>query len=268
MSINKQQHTKECSALTRLFDKVYIINLVHRTDRKQEMAVELKKIHLQIDSPNVYLFPAVTPDNYEGWPSKGAKGCFMSHLGVLNDALVNRYQRILIIEDDLNFTDGFEASLGQLEATLNLFPWHIFYGGYELLAAERDVLTVIPASLTDTSGVSINEGLFTTSPSTSIRTTHFVGFSGEVIKELVTYLTAMMERPAGHPDGGPMHVDGAYSWFRREHPEFITLMASPQLGYQRSSETDIADKKWFDTWPLVSNLVRLARKIKNLAHAR
>ena len=31
------------------------------------------------------------------------------------------------------------------------------------------------------------------------------------IGPLIAYLERMVARPAGHPEGGPMHVDGAYS---------------------------------------------------------
>jgi glycosyl transferase, family 25 len=61
-----------------------------------------------------------------------------------------------------------------------------------------------------------------------------------------------------------MHVDGAYSWFRRQHPEVITLLAMPELGHQRSSRTDIHDLNWYDRSivlrPLVSVLRRIIRR--------
>jgi glycosyl transferase family 25 len=61
-----------------------------------------------------------------------------------------------------------------------------------------------------------------------------------------------------------MHVDGAYSWFRRAHPQFLTVLASPELGHQRHSATDIHPLKWFDKTPVLKSLVALARKLKNL----
>lgn len=41
-----------------------------------------------------------------------------------------------------------------------------------------------------------------------------------------------------------MHVDGAYSWFRKDHPFLRTLLADPELGYQRPSRSDIFTGHW------------------------
>lgn len=72
-----------------------------------------------------------------------------------------------------------------------------------------------------------------------IGTTHFVTFQGEAIPAAVHYLEQILARPAGDPEGGPMHVDGAYNWFRRANPQFKTVLAVPELGFQRASRTDI-----------------------------
>jgi len=48
-----------------------------------------------------------------------------------------------------------------------------------------------------------------------------------------------------------MHVDGAYTWFRRTHPTRRTWVALPELGHQRQSRTDIHPLRWYDRWPLV-----------------
>ncbi|MBC7483864.1 MAG: LPS biosynthesis glycosyltransferase, partial [Rhizobacter sp.] len=97
----------------------------------------------------------------------------------------------------------------------------------------------------------------------AVQTTHFIGFQGEAIAAAAAYLAAMLERPPGDPDGGPMHVDGAYSWFRRAHPEFQTVLAVPPLGYQRASRTDIHDLAWFDKLPVVRELVSAVRRARN-----
>ncbi len=57
---------------------------------------------------------------------------------------------------------------------------------------------------------------------------------------MVDYLEAMLQRPKGSPDGGPMHVDGAYSWFRRAHPEVAAYVCTPSVAQQRSSRSDIS----------------------------
>ncbi len=241
------------SELTQQFDKIYIINLAHRQDRRIEMQAELVKIGLSLEHPQVMLFTAVRPDSAAGWPSIGARGCFMSHLGVLQHAQQHGYGRILILEDDLNFVAQFNVKYHNLMRKINenSIKWDIFYGGYEL---EQPLLN---------EGSDFQFALF----SLGIRTTHFIGFDQHVIPQLIDYLTTMMARVPGDPQGGPMHVDGAYSWYRKSHPEVVTVLATPSLGYQRSSQTDIHALGWKDRMPIIKQLVGWVRKIKNAHRA-
>ncbi len=90
-----------------------------------------------------------------------------------------------------------------------------------------------------------------------------IGVQGTVAADIVAYMEAMLHRPGGHPDGGPMHVDGAYSWFRRAHGGLITVLAVPEVAYQRSSRTDIGQTRWFDRIPLLSMGITLIRRFKD-----
>lgn len=228
------------------FDKIFIINLAAREDRRCEMAQQLKNIGLGFDSPNVELFTAVRPENAGGFPSIGARGCFMSHLGILRNARLADCQRILILEDDLDFVPDFNARITDILSDLKQQTWSIFYGGYELLNAKENSTNII-------------DTIDSVDP---VRTTHFLAVQGDAIAELVDYLEAMLARPAGSADGGPMHVDGAYSWFRREYPQHVTLLAQPELGYQRPSRTDIHDLNWYDRVAGVRDVVQWLRKLK------
>jgi hypothetical protein len=89
---------------------------------------------------------------------------------------------------------------------------------------------------------------------------HFVGIHRERLQELHEYLSAMLKRPAGHADGGPMDVDGAYSWFRMRIAA-KTLMADPELGHQRSSASDIRPG-WHDSVPVARTLSSLYRRVR------
>ncbi|MDA8225601.1 MAG: LPS biosynthesis glycosyltransferase, partial [Betaproteobacteria bacterium] len=153
----------------------------------------------------------------------------------------------LIPEDDLDFSRDFNARIGALCARLQQSDWGVFYGGYELLQPLAGPDAEIQSMAAEA----------------AVRTTHFVAFQAPVMERAAAYLQAMLARPGGHPDGGPMHVDGAYSWFRRQHPEMLTLIAVPELGYQRSSKTDIHPLSWIDRTPLLRDAANLARKLKN-----
>lgn len=91
-------------ALLAPLDLIYVINLPYRADRRSEMAHQLVRVGLSFDDPQVVLFPAVRPTEPGALPSIGARGCFLSHLGVLRDALKKGARQILVLEDDANFT--------------------------------------------------------------------------------------------------------------------------------------------------------------------
>ena len=79
--------------LTNLSDiqHAFYINLEHRTDRLQEIELELFVMGI-----NARRFNAISNKN-------GAIGCTMSHLKLLNDAIKNNYSHLLILEDDIQF---------------------------------------------------------------------------------------------------------------------------------------------------------------------
>jgi hypothetical protein len=79
----------------------------------------------------------------------------------------------------------------------------------------------------------------------------------------VSYLEAQLARPAGDPHGGPMHVDGSYSWFRRGHPELSTLIAVPEIGHQRASKTDVHDLGLRDRLPILRTAMAAVRRLRN-----
>jgi glycosyl transferase family 25 len=69
----------------------FYINLEHRSDRKEYVTEELKKIGITANR-----FNAIQMEN-------GAIGCSMSHLKILQNALQNNLDHVLIIEDDITF---------------------------------------------------------------------------------------------------------------------------------------------------------------------
>jgi hypothetical protein len=46
-----------------------------------------------------------------------------------------------------------------------------------------------------------------------------------------------------------MHFDGALSMFRAAHPDVLTLIAQPNLGWQRASRSDLHSTWWQRTPP-------------------
>lgn len=231
------------------FDKIYVINLPSRTDRKKEMDEQLARVELSFDHPRVCLFAGIRPEDRGGFASIGARGCFASHLEVLRDAQRNDLSRILIFEDDLDFAPEFAERSPRIVDALGTRKWTFFYGGYEIDTA---------LAATDANGLSI------IASGQDVRTAHFLGVQQPAIGRLVVLLETLLTRPAGDPNGGPMHVDGAYNWYRRLNPQDVTLAAVPELGRQRSSRTDIHDLRWYDRLPLVREAVAGLRRMKNM----
>jgi glycosyl transferase family 25 len=69
----------------------FYINLEHRVDRKNQVEEELKTLGIKAER-----FNAIKMEN-------GAIGCSMSHLKLLQDAVNNKLDHILIVEDDITF---------------------------------------------------------------------------------------------------------------------------------------------------------------------
>lgn len=223
-----------------------VINLASRSDRRREFAAQLHRIGLSFDHPQVRLFAAIRPEDAAGFPTIGTRGCFLSHLGVLRQALAEGRDSVLICEDDLDFAPDMLARLPALTTDLKQHPWSLFYGGY---ATVPDAETVA-------------RGLARAAPGCGMIGAHFYAVRGAALADLVRYLEAILTRPPGDPAGGPMHVDGAISRFRADHPGHATLVASPPLGVQRASRTDIHDLHWFDRWPLVRDLAGGLRRLR------
>ncbi len=205
-----------------LFDRVYVINLPDRTDRRREMEAQLALIGLEGD-PLVQFYPAVRPTDPGDFGSLGEKGCFLSHLGALKDAVKRRHRSILILEDDVDWTRAALARNARLDA-LRDTDWGFLHGGRGHDQAAG-------------AGVILLERL---DPERELLLGHFIGLRGAVVGQMVDYLEAMLQRPKGSPEGGPMHVDGAYSWFRRSHPEVASYVCTPSVAQQRSSRSDIS----------------------------
>ena len=215
------------------FDECYVLNLPSRKDRWRDTRRELAKV----GSPSVRRFNAIRPDGPAGFPSAGARGCFLSHLGVLIDAQQRGLTRVLILEDDVSFTPDFSVRASTEIEKLRKTPWGIFYGGG---SGSGDVIP----------------------PDLAVQTSHMVGIAAPNISGLVTHFKTILTKPPGDPTGGPMHVDGAYSWwYRKQHPNVLTIAAMPPLGFQRSSRSDVHGK-WFDSVPFLSEAVALARRFK------
>lgn len=226
-------------------ERTVLINLRRRADRRRAAERELARLQAAGFEAAIEIMLRDPPDAEAGFPSLGAHGCFQSHLDALKSARGDR--NLLILEDDILF-DLAAAPAAQSAFCEKEADWDIFYGGFAIAPGAAPVA---------------GSGLATVEPCYVLRQTHCVGFSGSIIPKLIDYLEAMKARPAGDPAGGPMHVDGAYSRFRRDHPGIRTVVCAPPFALQRSSRSDIAPNRAFDRVPVVREAIGLLRRIKD-----
>ena len=230
-----------------LFERIRVINLAKRRDRRRAVTREMAALGEHIDGDRLAFHTATRPEQLAGFPTIGARGCFLSHLSALQEANRDGVSSLLILEDDVAFSAGETAAMVASLNALAETPWGIFYGGSAIVQKSSP----------------LTEALF----DEPIMLAHFIAFTRPVIVRLVPYLEAMLERPAGSSDGGPMHVDGAYCWFRRSAPDVCTFAATPNVAHQRASATDIHVRRGIDGVPLLRQLLLPMRGIKNMLRA-
>lgn len=217
--------------LVELFDSIVIINVSHRTDRRQEMRSMLHRVGWDPDGPRVIWFPAIDPKTAAGFHSPATRGCFLSHVAVLNIARNAGRRRVLIMEDDCEFAADFPARQAEVADWLQSTAWGIAFlaHGESIAGPPRPV---------------------SWGPEKSVLLMHCYAVAGDVLARLCGYLEAIILRPPGSAEAGPMPVDGAFSWFRRDNPDVETVLVAPSLACQRPSRSDIAPK-WFDRVPVI-----------------
>lgn len=223
------------------FDKIRVINLPTRPDRRRQIARELSRHGMPLQPGKVELFEAIRPEDDGGFPTLGLHGGFLSHLGVLKEARAAGLARVLHIEDDLQISRRFEECQEALVDQLRNVEWGLVYFGHPIELESTPVPTLVPYSK-------------------PFVLAHFFGVNGIIFDRLVDFLERLRRRPPGHPDGGPMSIDGALNTFRAQNPDVVTWIANPNLGWQRSSRTDAHPLPWFDRTPVARDFVALLRR--------
>ncbi len=228
---------------------MHVLNLRERADRRREVEGELRRVGLSLAHPAVSLFEAVRPAERGEFPTAGTRGCFESHLAVMERIAGGAEAAGLILEDDADFTAALGPALGSLPG----LRWDLLWGLYSGSGA--------PAA---------GPGWVAPEPGEALLCNHFLAVRREAAAALVPHLEAVAARPYGHPEGGAMHVDGAYNWFRRARPDLVALAAVPPVAVQRPSRTDIHALGWADRQAALRPILGLARRAKRAlgAHRR
>lgn len=204
------------------FQTVRIINLPHRSDRRQEMLAEMRRVGMAA-CEKVKFYEAVRPEEQGPFTSIGARGAFESHIELVRLA-AEANTSVLIIEDDCDFLKGAEKYVVPAGTD-------IFYGGYNALDP-FDLMT------------------------SDIMGAHLMGFSHRACTAMLRYLQTL-NFEGTHPP-----IDAFYVWLRRAHPELVTHFANPILGFQRPSRTDIAAPNRLENAVATRPFLKVGRAVK------
>jgi GR25 family glycosyltransferase involved in LPS biosynthesis len=99
-----------------MIEGVVYINLAHRTDRKTAILSELAKIHTVCT--NIHRIEAVLE------PMCGHLGCGKSHVNAIELAIHHGWDSVLIVEDDMKFTEE-PAVLSTMLTQVFDIPWNV-----------------------------------------------------------------------------------------------------------------------------------------------
>lgn len=128
--------------LNDFFDKIFVVNLERRPDRLHSFTNLANKIGFEFE-----VFPAVDGRNIdingliEGRPLKiesnefyksidnyflGQLGCILSHLRLLRYCKENNIKNVLILEDDVDFSDEFQSRFDNFNLNFDK-EWDMIY---------------------------------------------------------------------------------------------------------------------------------------------
>lgn len=235
------------SPLLDYFGRIEIIHLRERIDRYNALSRELARIGIDIHDDRVKLPDAFPITDDYGFPSRAVYSNFLRHFDILRRACNEQQRAILVLEDDAIFRHFFDdlTFQKQLIQILDTEHWGICFFGHP-----------ITCQLTTQS-----TGLIRTS--LTFNGAHCYTVHQRVLSDLVEYLEAVMERPAGHPDGGKMYYDGALNMFRMRSPDLVTLVSNPALSIQRGSDSSVFKQKWYQKVKMLRPILMTARAIRD-----
>ena len=223
------------------FDRIAIINLPSRQDRLHALATELRRVGFSINHPKIIIPNAPEPEDADGFPSRGVRGNFLSHLHIIEAAYRDGLNNVLVLEDDAIFRAKFRTY--PLAEILTVQAWDMFFLGHALKLRPHAVYFV---RLT-----------------TAFNWAHCYAVNRSVMPRLISYLKDTMERPVGHPLGGRMYIDGAFSLFRQQNTDTISLLSAPRQSSQKGSPSNLAGRKWYDKSRLARPIITVARAVRD-----
>ena len=216
------------------FDRVVCINLARRTDRFDEFMAQFDSWPFgQVDRVNAIDGHRCLPPAW--WNSgPGAWGCYRSHLRIIEDALNDQIESLLIFEDDALLCRDFVMKATAFFAELP-DDWNWCYLGGQHWRVE----TKQP--------IAVRDGVL---QGRNVQRTHCYALRGKEIMQRLCKALNSIKVVAGEED--THHIDKQYG--RLMETERLPVYCPPLwLVGQRASKSNIGDRsneQWWNHWTI------------------
>lgn len=110
--------------LNDFFDKIYCINLDRRPDRWAECQAEFEKLNLIVERVSAI---DGTKLNNNTRLKNGALALSLTVYNIITEAIENKYNKILILEDDIEFTENINVFSEEISSLPE--DWDLLYFG-------------------------------------------------------------------------------------------------------------------------------------------
>lgn len=231
--------------LIEYFDRVCIVHLPEAVDRFRALERELRLLDVDIHDPKIRVPFAPRPEDANGYPSRGYYGGFLSHYGILKEAMQDGIETVWILEDDAIFSRRMAREQARIVDALRRTPWDFCFFGHSL----SHELAGLEKGLVHSSAPFI--------------WAHCYAVHARVLPRLLDYLERTMSNPPGHPEGGRVGVEAAYNLFRKFNPDIVSLMANPVLSLQKGGISSLAGSHWYDRNRAAIPFVSMARAARD-----
>ena len=119
-----------------MFDKILVIHLAHRIDRRAEIENELNQFVLEKNKV-VFIDAVYNPED-------GALGCIMSHEKCIQYAMEHNLSSVLILEDDCCFENIDILNISLTRFLMSDIPWDVLLFGFSEYGPPVSVKTNVP----------------------------------------------------------------------------------------------------------------------------
>jgi predicted MPP superfamily phosphohydrolase len=201
--------------LTDFFDKTYCVNLDRRPERWEQSKIEFSKYGIEKD---IVRFSAIDGKhlnllNYQTKLNPGELGLVLTNIEIIREAKKNNYSTILILEDDVVFTE----EINKINQYFEKLPqdWNMVYFG-----GNHNTHMGLRPPMIINDKVSRLHNTFTT---------HCIGIKNNMFDVLLNLLTKLSE---------PLDVE--YSKLQKLHKIycFYPAIAKQRIGYSDIQNTE------------------------------